>query len=233
MRRTVWMVVFGLLVLAVIAQSIALVERRSPDEPFGERSRSAMRVYATQPRNAQMAESEREGARKKPTTSRTSSKPASADRGDILWWGQVESRPKVKSEAYNDALDRARMLVAEKLDLSRAPSREFVNKYIKADHCEKEGPSDSVIGDTFRVSMDLEVTRDVYRQLAKMDRDARVEERVGGLARVMAVVTALLGCIAGYIRLDEWTKGYYTWRLRLLTLVVAFFAFVGVIATVD
>src|SRR5439155_12235592 len=32
MRRTVWVVVMGLLVLAVVAQSVALVERRAHDE---------------------------------------------------------------------------------------------------------------------------------------------------------------------------------------------------------
>jgi hypothetical protein len=37
-----------------------------------------------------------------------------------------------------------------------------------------------------------------------------------------------LGCIAGYIRLDEYTKGYYTGRLRALTLALAVVASVSI-----
>ena len=30
----------------------------------------------------------------------------------------------------------------------------------------------------------------------------------------------MLGAVAGYVRLDEWTKGYYTGRLRLAAVVL-------------
>jgi hypothetical protein len=33
---------------------------------------------------------------------------------------------------------------------------------------------------------------------------------------VLAVLVLILAAVAGYIRADEWTRGYYTGRLRVL-----------------
>jgi hypothetical protein len=233
MRRTVWIVLFTLLVLAVIGQSIALVERRTHGDSYTaqiEPDGSVVRMRTVPPRFevSHATRGQSTSSRKPPTsTTRTSREPAPEFFEETF---SVTSRPKVKPEAYNDALDKARFSLMDKLGLSRPPSREFVNKYVKEDHSEEPGPSDSVIGDTYIVKMDLKVSKDVWLKLAKFDRSVRIEERMSGMAAVMAVITAFLGCIAGYIRLDEWTKGYYTGRLRLLTLAVAALAVVGVAA---
>ena len=47
-------------------------------------------------------------------------------------------------------------------------------------------------------------------RLGREQRAERSEERMEFAARGLGVLTVLLGVIAAYIRLDEWTKGYYT-----------------------
>ena len=44
--------------------------------------------------------------------------------------------------------------------------------------------------------------------------------RLGGLARIVGGLVLLFGAVAGSIRLDEWTKGYLTWPLRVAALVL-------------
>ena len=44
-------------------------------------------------------------------------------------------------------------------------------------------------------------------------------QRLGWLARVVAGLVALLAAVAGYIRLEEWSKGYYTGWLKLAAAV--------------
>jgi len=54
--------------------------------------------------------------------------------------------------------------------------------------------------------------------------------RMQVLARFVGVLIVLFGCVAGYIRIDEYTKGYYTGRLRalaVLLVVAAGFVLVG------
>jgi len=45
----------------------------------------------------------------------------------------------------------------------------------------------------------------------------------------LGLVTVLLGAVAGYVRLDEWTKGYYTGRLFLAAVAVVVAAGAGVV----
>jgi hypothetical protein len=58
-----------------------------------------------------------------------------------------------------------------------------------------------------------------WEQIYKLDRDARkndrAQERMLQLGKILAGALVLLAGIAGYIRLDDWTKGYYTRWLQL------------------
>jgi hypothetical protein len=230
MRRTVWVVVMGLLVLAVVAQSVALVERRPADEfnefqiqPDGRVVK--IRSVPFPPRfigPMPQIESSRQRAQ-----SNKKSRPQPDD-NVVVWTGKVESRPLPYSAAYDDATDRATNLLMHELDLANVPSREYVRKRVVANYTENKGPTVEDIGETFIVKYDLELTREMWRELAQFERATRVQERMGGLARTIAIITVLLGCIAGYIRLDEYTKGYYTGRLRALTLALAVVASVGI-----
>jgi hypothetical protein len=86
----------------------------------------------------------------------------------------------------------------------------------------KDQPGQTVpeIGPTTYVTFDLELTRAAWEELASSERDTMTMQRMGWLARMVAILTVLLGCVAGYIRVDEYTKGYYTGRLRVLAVAV-------------
>jgi hypothetical protein len=100
------------------------------------------------------------------------------------------------------------------------PRRRDVEKLIKGEPEKKKT--------TFRASgqrlglwkWTFVVTYDDWRQILRRDRELRAKERMGLLARILAGLVALLAVVAAYIRLDEWTKGFYTGRLRLAGLAV-------------
>jgi hypothetical protein len=66
----------------------------------------------------------------------------------------------------------------------------------------------------------------MYRQMYGHDRQVRSKERMSLLVRVLIGLVAALAALAGYMRLDEATKGYYTRWLRLAAL-----GFVAVVGT--
>jgi hypothetical protein len=111
--------------------------------------------------------------------------------------------------------------VTHELNLSHAPPRDFLEKWLKKERWEEQkGPEVEGVGETKRIHMRLDMTTAAWRELAKEERAARSQERLEAVARGLGVLTVLLGAVAGYVRLDEWTKGYYTGRLRLAAVVL-------------
>ncbi|MFL5244606.1 MAG: hypothetical protein ACJ8FY_21100 [Gemmataceae bacterium] len=70
------------------------------------------------------------------------------------------------------------------------------------------------------VSLLVELTADDFREIEQMDRNTRRDERQIFLARMVATLVTICAAVAGYFRLDEATKGYYTNLLRLGSLAV-------------
>jgi hypothetical protein len=123
-------------------------------------------------------------------------------------------------EAFESAIEKARALVTHDLGLSVPVSREFICERLKKDQHE-EPLKDFVPGrQAYKVTLDLQLTRGTYLELAEADRAVRVSDRMDGMARLLSIVVIALGAVAGYVRLDEFTKGYYTGRLRLLTIAI-------------
>src|SRR3954447_4834943 len=141
MRRTVWVVVMGLLVLAVVAQSVALVERRSSDEfneiqvqPDGR----TISIRSMPPRFG-VPTPPWESARKKATANKKD-RPQVDDR-TVVWAKKVESRPLPYSAAYDDATDKATNILTHELELSHTPSRDYVRKRLVTNYSEDKGPT--------------------------------------------------------------------------------------------
>jgi hypothetical protein len=61
-------------------------------------------------------------------------------------------------------------------------------------------------------------------EMAQIEREVRMTSRMQILARGLAVAVAALFAIAGYVRLDEWSKGYYSGLLK----AVAVLAVIGI-----
>jgi hypothetical protein len=133
-------------------------------------------------------------------------------------------------EAWEDVWDQTRTQVTHDLHLDHAAKPEFVKSKLRYDYSQEPGPKVEGVGETVRIVAKVEMTARVWHELAEMQRSARAEDRMDVVARGLAVLTALLGAVAGYIRLDEWTKGYYTGRLRLAVIALVALAAVAVIA---
>jgi hypothetical protein len=71
-----------------------------------------------------------------------------------------------------------------------------------------------------RVCLDLQLTSDFQTQVRRLDRDQRVGQRMSVLGALLGLGVLGLGSLGAYIRLDDWTRGYYTNRLRLGALAV-------------
>jgi len=138
----------------------------------------------------------------------------------VIYEKSVDGLGLTKNEAFDDAIEKARAQVTHDLGLSVPVSAEFVRMRLKDDQREEE-LKNFVKGDpAYRITVDLKMNRGTYLELAEAERSARVTDRSEGVARVLSVVVIALGALAGYIRLDEFTKGYYTGRLRALAVVL-------------
>jgi hypothetical protein len=131
-----------------------------------------------------------------------------------------ENRPHSKERA----LEKAQQTLKEFLrrqdpPVQSVPSLNYIRRHLIKDAKlafeRKEG------GLSFRTwRWTFEVSPTDWKYFLWQDRQARVDQRMGLLGRIVTALVALFGVLAGYIRLDEWTKGYYTGRLRLGALAV-------------
>jgi len=65
------------------------------------------------------------------------------------------------------------------------------------------------------VSYQVQLTPQAYRKILENDRQLTMQERQLLLGKILAGVVAVFTAFAGYYRLEEATKGYYTNWLRL------------------
>ena len=79
--------------------------------------------------------------------------------------------------------------------------------------------------ETRRVWLKVAINSDNWKQIQKENQlviDQKrlriTRARMEFLVKLLACVVALLATVCGYIRLDEWSKGYYTKWLRLAAL---------------
>lgn len=237
MRRKVWVAVFGLLVLAVVAQSMVRVERRPPNADVEYRMGSNGRLvkvrnstlwrYTADPSSFATVDFEAP-----PTPNELEKVRAALRKKDGLWTSTVESSRLPLPAARDDAMDQAITKIMHELRLSRVPSRDFVDNRMIVDRHEVPGPT--VEGaETYVVKYDLKLTPDTWQLIAEDERNTRIRNRMGALGAFVAVATVLLGCVAGYIRIDDATKGYYSGRLKVLTVVVLVLAGCGIAAMID
>lgn len=96
------------------------------------------------------------------------------------------------------------------------PSVSFINKYFVTSTRFQEGDYGESAG-ILRVRADIrvEVTPRATDALTRSERHWHMEERMAWLAKLLAVFVLVLAAVASYVRLDEWSKGYYTGWLRL------------------
>jgi hypothetical protein len=119
-------------------------------------------------------------------------------------------------QAKLDALNKAREKVADYLQLHTEIPEDFVKEKLITFSDEPKKHDLKVPGvDYYQVNAKAKLTPDAATQLLRIEQHSVSELRVLFLAKVLAGVLAVMLTIAAYVRLDEWSKGYYTGWLRL------------------
>src|SRR5581483_12294498 len=94
------------------------------------------------------------------------------------------------------------------------PSLHYIDKNLVKER--KEGFKDiEDVGQVKEQTLTIEVSRNDFREMANQDRVARSDLRMIFLGKVLAGLVAAFGAFAGYFRLEEATKGFYTAWLRM------------------
>ncbi len=122
-----------------------------------------------------------------------------------------------RERAERDAHDRLRLAVASWL-APDAP-RSFVAEDSEIDRLIRERRVEPValdVGTVYLAAYRVDFSPQSREHMIGIYEDHLVKRRLVELGAAIAFILALLGVIAGYIRADEATKGYYTNKLRLV-----------------
>jgi hypothetical protein len=211
MRPFVWGAMLLLTVAAFALCPAVLYQSRGTAEAVAAESSSAGKVWVmTTP------------ARGKPASSQTIRKLRQASGEDLqlvlYTWDTKGKFRFTKEDAWESALENAQCEVTHLLGLTAPPPREVIKeKLVKA---WDEDPKLIDGQELVCLNLHLALTRGTFIELSEADRAARVTHRMEGAARGLGILVAALAAVAGYIRLDELTKGYYTGRLRALAVLL-------------
>lgn len=133
----------------------------------------------------------------------------------VIGWG--ETHEDAEKNALRRAQDKLLVYFAEhNHSLQWRPSLDYINNnLVKERDSEPTQNFGDGVGDLQGVSLRLEISPRDWQYMLREDRRVCAESRMMLLGRLLAGLVASLGAVAGYLRLEEMTKGYYTAWLRL------------------
>lgn len=188
-------------------------------------------------------------AKSKKMPAQTRSKFAASERkvgDDVLVTGYGETEQSARSNALRKAVEVVEASVNERLDGRRAiPARLMTPSYLEGmlviaeeGKPEKDPEADNAIRARYKVSLNEGYLNTVASEARKEwiaeekeERQDRVGDRHLTLARILGGVLAVLLVAAGYLRLEEATKGYYTTLLRAGAIGLLLAAAAGLVLT--
>ncbi len=145
-----------------------------------------------------------------------------------------------KEAALSDALTTARIEVVKQLEALDPPVHArpsmvaMRNDYLRKDSVVEKNPTDSERAEWIAnkldpnrlwVEIDVELNDDQIQRLRSSER-VNIGFRIGGVIFVMALA------ISGFLRLDEWTRGYLTVWLAVGAFVIVGIAIAAMLYTV-
>jgi hypothetical protein len=140
----------------------------------------------------------------------------------------VQGKGQTPDEARTSAVERARYVIAAYLEsefgeAEYTPTAAYLHAArivpLPQDIDAKQVPADE-FGRTYKADVKVELTQEQVKEMRAQARQQRVEQRQHWMGLGLAGVMSLLLVAAGYLRLEEATKGYYTGLLRLSALGV-------------
>jgi hypothetical protein len=131
-----------------------------------------------------------------------------------------ETREDAAKKAQDDALNRAQAAVVRHLRLNWSPGAEQLVQagMVRLEGAPAERKTDK--GDVILARARVEITPQSRARVEDLARQHRSQLRHFLLARVFAGLVVLFVVVAGYLRLEDLTRGYYTRLLRLVALAV-------------
>ena len=146
-------------------------------------------------------------------------KPAAKAR--VVWTDEASGYGQNKTDARHFALEGIQAKVAARLreempGLGWTPSADDLQRWDAVQDVRSR--PDTPEPGSFEVRLRVTLTEDTVQKIVGNDHRQRVQERQLLAAKVLAALVALLALGAGYFRLEELTRGYYTGVLRLLLL---------------
>jgi hypothetical protein len=131
---------------------------------------------------------------------------------------------KTREEAWAAALEAAAIEIARVYRLTHElPANEAEAHKLIADSKEIVVPVGEPLGEVMRYALNLELPQSYVEELGRRERASVMESRIGLAARALVLIVAGLFAVAGYVRLEEWSKGYYTgvWKTLAVLIVLA------------
>ena len=165
----------------------------------------------------------------KPVRRPVAEPPMAKGPADPVWKEEVLGPDQTKSQlARTDALKAACDAVAEYMQ-RRYPGYRFVptpqfltdRKMVDDGKDEPQTLADADAPIMIRHRLTVEILPEHLRRLLQEDRKLRVEDRLWLAGRALAALLIVLVAFAGYIRLDDWTKGYFSLALKLTAVALA------------
>jgi hypothetical protein len=149
--------------------------------------------------------------------------PGLIDSWTVEGWGETPA------DAEQMALENARRSVLDWFALRDPPLAWRPNlNYIRKNLIKNPVPledTEEPLKSWQGVRLSIEIDKTQWNAMLQKDGQVRSEARMVLLGKFLAGIVAFLGAVAGYLRLEEMTKGYYTAWLRLAA--VGFVSVVG------
>lgn len=145
---------------------------------------------------------------------------------EVVVDGYGETPDKARDLALDRACKRVEQLLQERIGgAGWMPTREYLDPEFlalyKVLQPRGEPESATIQGENLVVARyTVQLTPQYLRKLADAAREQKVEERHLLFARVLAAILTLALVVAGYLRFDEWTRGYATRLLRLAAVII-------------
>jgi hypothetical protein len=143
---------------------------------------------------------------------------------EIILSRTVDGWGETPADAEQMALENARREVLRDYPLEWKPSLKYIDKKLIKDRSKLEDTEEPLKG-WQGVRLWIEIDRAKWDDMLQKDGQVRSEARMVLLGKFLAGIVAFLGAVAGYLRLEEMTKGYYTAWLRLAA--IGFVSVVG------
>jgi hypothetical protein len=148
-------------------------------------------------------------------------------------WGYAETDPETREEALNKARDKVADWLLRKYprtwsDAPRTEKDLANNKFVKL-LGEPEAEQFPLAGNMKRVQLRVEIRPEQRADLLGKVRDEFKEQRQYLTGKVLIGLVALFAVVAGYLRLEEAMRGYYTRMLRLAAGGLVLFVVAGLL----